>query len=258
MIRLFTTAYPISDSTRRQEINECLQNNLNQDLIDEVNVLCEGSPALPASGKLKIREVQSRPILQDYIDWVNEIAAPDDISIIANADIYFGQSIQLAITELRREQCWALARWDDQPAAAPILFDRNDSQDAWVFRGPILPLNADFPLGVVRCDNRFLFELQNAGYEVRNPAFSIQAYHRHFSPQRHYDVEHKADYVDPPYRYLWPHNLWPLAKTISYNATAGKGRIPWRFDQRKFAATLPVRAIRKLGRVVGGKASQAQ
>ena len=40
-------------------------------------------------------------------------------------------------------------------------------------------LQADFPLGVPRCDNKLLFELQEAGYRILNPAFSIKAFHVH-------------------------------------------------------------------------------
>ena len=59
----------------------------------------------------------------------------------------------------------ALSRWDTADTIKPKLYNRNDSQDVWVFKGPVKPeLKANFPLGVPRCDNKLHFELQEAGY----------------------------------------------------------------------------------------------
>jgi hypothetical protein len=115
-----------------------------------------------------------------------------------------------------------------------------------VFKGPLRDVQADFPVGVPRCDNRFLYELKRAGYEVINPAFSIRAYHLHAGVRGEYQGENLAQFVDPPYAYLWPHNLWSLPRTLWHNLRHPQARIGWRLDRRRIARSLPLRAARKL------------
>jgi hypothetical protein len=99
--------------------------------LEEVCVLVEGAgPALPASPKLRERRIAQRPLYDDFFLWINDLANPVDVSIIANTDIWFDGSIGVAARALRPDECFALARWDGEQ-----LLDRNDSQDCWMFRG---------------------------------------------------------------------------------------------------------------------------
>lgn len=71
---------------------------------------------------------------------------PNDINIFANSDIYFDETI-LHARYMDKNTCWALSRWDDLNDKC-VLFDRKDSQDAWVFVGEVKKLNyADFTFG---------------------------------------------------------------------------------------------------------------
>lgn len=251
MIRLFTTAYESACPDRAREMRDCLERNLALPCLEAIHVLVEGNPGFPESHpKIQRRSITHRPSLRAYLDWINETASPDDISIIANADIHFEANIRLADDLLTRDQCWALARWDDRGAEEPVLFDRNDSQDAWVFRGPIMPMTGDFPMGVARCDNRLLFELMHVGYRVANPAFAIRARHLHDAPFREYAETHQPGYVAPPYRYLWPHNLWSLPRTWWHNRRRPDEAIAWRRDPRQWQRSLPGRIMRRVSRLV--------
>jgi hypothetical protein len=248
MVRLFTTFYRESRHERLAEYVECLNHNLACRAIDEVCVLVEGpEDILPASGKLKTRRVPQRPVYDDFFRWINEVSREDDISVIANADIWFDGSLTVASRALGARDCFAMARWEGSR-----LFDRNDSQDCWIFRGPVTGVRGDFPIGVPRCDNRFLYELQTAGYRVSNPAFSIRARHVHSGERGEYTHEGLAHSVAEPYRYLWPHNLWSLPRTLWHNALHPAERIGWRFDRRRVERTLPFRAIGRIRRLASG------
>lgn len=242
MVRLFTTFYAEPRATRAREYACCLERNLSCPSFDEICVLVEsGQESLPSSDKLRTRRVARRPSYDDFFEWIGEIAAGDDTSVIANADIWFDPAIAVAAGALVERECFALARWENDR-----LFDRNDSQDAWIVRGTIDDVNGDFPIGVPRCDNRLLYELEIAGYTVRNPAFSIRANHVHSGQRSEYAVQPSAGWVPGPYRYLWPHNLWPLHKTVLHNATMPSQRIGWKVDWRRVGRTLPARAAKRI------------
>lgn len=253
-MRLFTTVYPESDSKRLSEFEECLNRNLSSHAIGELCILEELTPSSnPASHpKVRTRPITARPTYTDFFTWINELAGPDDISLIANSDIYFDASLAVVEDHLQPGECYALSRWDVRADGSSRLFDRNDSQDAWIFRGPIREeLNADFPLGVPRCDNRLLHELQEAGYMVRNPAFSIRAHHLHAGERPEYG-ESGENFVDPPYAYLFPHNLKSLRQTLRHNRHHPDRKVGWRFDRRG-AARVTRQVARSLLFVQGWK-----
>ena len=235
MLRLFTTLYPEKDSTRRAEYVECLMRNLGCAEIDEVCLLVEGERVeLPESPKIRVRKIGTRPTYADFFQWIGEVAGQEDVSVVANTDIWFDGSIGAALGRLGSRECYALARWDGDS-----LWDRNDSQDCWVFKGKVLGVRGDFKIGVVRCDNRILYELQQAGYRVLNPAFSIRVTHLHVGDRAEYG-ETEANFIQPPYRYLWPHNLLGPIGTLWHNLYHPKQKMGWRFDCRRWN---PLRAV---------------
>jgi hypothetical protein len=242
MVRLFSSVYCEHRPERQAEYLRALLTNLACPAIDGVFVLAEGGEkSLPSSAKLYARPVRQRPTYEDFFAWANELAQPDDISIIANSDISFDATIAAAANALRSRECYALARWEEGG-----LLERNDSQDSWIFRGKITGVHAKFPLGVPRCDNRLLFELQTAGYHVFNPALTIISRHHHAGQRGEYSDTNQSDFVEPPYRYIWPHNLWGLPSTILHNLAHRDARVAWRFDRRKAATSLPMRVLRKV------------
>ena len=98
MLRLFTTSYDETRKGRLAEYLSCLDRNLACETIDEICVLAEGKAGShPPSAKFRIRRVQQRPTYDDFFSWINEVTAERDVSIIANADIWFDRSI--AVTE---------------------------------------------------------------------------------------------------------------------------------------------------------------
>ncbi len=251
MIRVFSSYYPERGGKRAAELFQCMERNLH---LPEISALCllleQGAPPAPENPKLKTQSVSIRPSYDDFFRWANALVeTPSDVSIIANSDIYFDDSILALAKSLKLNQCAALSRWDVQADQSLRLFDRNDSQDAWVFRGKIRPMNADFCVGIPRCDNRILYELRAAGYEVINPAFSVRACHLHIGERTEYPGQINGPHVEGPYEYLWPHNLMSLPATLLHNIKNPNTKLGWRFDWRRLRRTLPWRVFNKIKRL---------
>jgi len=253
MLRLFTTLY---DERRPERISEylfCLEKNVACGSLAEICIIAQpNSLPLPSSDKIRLRKGDRRPNYDDFFAWINEIAEPSDVSLIANTDIWLDESISVVEHVLNDRDCFALSRWDGNK-----LFDRNDSQDCWCWRGQVVEVRGDFPVGVPRCDNRLVHELERAGYRVMNPSFSIRIHHVHAGARPEYEDANLEHFVEPPYGYVWPHNLWSLPRIIAYNLRHSDTSVAWRFDTRKLRSSLPVRAAFKAARWIANREGDA-
>jgi len=255
-IHLYTTFYPELIPDRLWELLESLKKNIKNSSIKSITVFNEGG-GLSAfkSSKLQIIPVKQRPTYKDFINHINSNSNPDNIHIIANTDIYFDKNIEVLKHINLKDTCLALSRWDTTETKKPKLYNHNDSQDAWIFKGPIKhSLQADFPLGVPRCDNRLMYQLQEAGYEVLNPAFSIKAFHMHKGQRALVYTEGNNTYnIKPPYRYLYPHNLYGFWKTYFFNLKYREKLGSYRYDVKKLNNWWVVRLPRKILEVIFNK-----
>jgi hypothetical protein len=247
-IHLYTTFYPENKQARRQELLTCLDKNLSNTALASVTVFNEGGDLNDfTQEKLKVLTINQRPTYQDFINYINKNSRQEDIHIIANTDIYFDEHIAVLKHLDLKDKALALSRWDTTEQKKPKLYNHNDSQDVWIFKGSIKKeLKANFPLGVPRCDNRLLYELENAGYKVCNPAFSIKSYHIHKGQRALVYTEDDNIYkIPPPYRYLYPHNLYGFWKTLYFNLNHNEKLGAYRYDIKKVNFWWPVRLLRK-------------
>ena len=255
-IHLYTTFYPEKTPDRLRELQASLKKNSDNSSINTITVFNEeGDLSSFKSSKLQIISIEQRPTYQDFINYINANLNPDDILIIANTDIYFDKNIEVLKHINLKNTCLALSRWDTADTIKPKLYYRSDSQDVWVFKGPIKPeLKADFPLGVPGCDNRLLYLLKEAGYRVLNPAFSIKAFHIH-KGQREvvYTAADNLYNILPPYRYKYPHNLYGYWKTLYFNYKHKEKLGAYHYDIKKLNNWWVVRLPRKLIEVLTNK-----
>ena len=254
-IHLYTTFYNDKNLERQEELVTCINNNIENHYIATFTVFNEADSIPIKSPKLREIIIKKRPTYKDFIEFINAHTTEDDINIIANTDIYFDKNIEVLKHINLKDTCLALSRWDTADTIKPKLYNRNDSQDVWVFKGHIKPeLKADFPLGVPRCDNRLLYELQEAGYSVLNPAFSIKSYHIHKGQRALvYSEGDNLHNIKPPYGYLYPHNLFGFWKTYFFNLTHKEQLAPYLYDLKKLNNWWVIRLLRKILEVMFNK-----
>lgn len=147
-----TSEYPL----RQEEYRYCMERNARSGLFREVVELQED---------LTFRQVMM--ICADRF--------PFEVVVLANSDITFDSTIALA-DRIEMNEFYALTRWETQHHH----MGRADSQDAWVFRSPLV-LAADFRMGIGGCDNRIAAVAQESGLKVSNPSLSIRCLHHHAS-----------------------------------------------------------------------------
>jgi hypothetical protein len=212
-----------------------MERNRNCRLLAAVHVFDE-SGSLSGSAGLQPRALRRRPTYQDFFQWICEVAGPDDISIIANTDICVDDSVSLLErVDWSGKVALALSRWDVASDGRIRLFDRGDSQDCWIFRGPVTGVNGNFPLGVYDCDNKIAWELQRAGYRVLNPALSLRTYHHHQCGYRSYEQKPAPDYgIRPPFLYVEPDNLWGPLRAWQIQRELNLPYLPWSMTWNRF------------------------
>jgi hypothetical protein len=197
---LFQNFYRDKNPKRNQELETCLVANCNNKFIEKVVLLIDG-PHFPDHDHPKIRPylMTRRPTYSDIFYEINTEVPIGKIVAFANSDIFFDETIASA-SALRQDECFALSRWDVKGDKA-IPFHRADSQDVWIFRTPVIEVEANFTPGVPGCDNRIARMLKDAGYKLINPCKSIKAYHLHEGGEHNYSSK---DRVPGPYHLIQP------------------------------------------------------
>jgi hypothetical protein len=185
MINLFTSYFKGDDIVRQKEFNYCLAKN-------KANISIN-----------RIIYFKHRPTYQDFFRATKDY--PNDINILANADIYFNDTIQIA-NNINVNECYALTRWELHKGSIILFEDRHSgqakarhSQDVWIFRGAVNRGNiGKFHLGIGGCDNRIAYQIHNAGYLISNPSLSIQTIHVHKDDFR----KETNQSIPPPYKWI--------------------------------------------------------
>lgn len=152
MIRLFISYYIDKVEARQKELDECLCKNLNNPLIDEIHMLLEYPVDEDITRHKKIQKVhvKSRPSFAVFFEYINSITRPEDVSILANSDIYFDDTLSL-LGKYSDTNVLALCRYDIKKDKV-VFMNSWDSQDTWVFKGKIREVpDSDFSLGKAGC-----------------------------------------------------------------------------------------------------------
>lgn len=189
---LFTSFYLDSKPERQRELEHCIRMNVNNIHIDKMVVILEGKKEdFPVLNYPKIEVIEApRPTFKQFFELANVICSDEDIAIISNTDIYFDNTLELLNGYNMSGRCLALSRWHYNDDHRIILHNEQYSQDVWIFKGKIRPMEyCDFYMGIRGCDNRIAYEIYKAGYHVINPAHSIKCIHYHMTEIRNYGDE---------------------------------------------------------------------
>ena len=133
--------------------------------------------------------VNGRPTFSELFELSKQY--PNDINCFCNSDVYFTDIKHLH--NIKQDECFAITRDDLRNTQYA-----SGSQDAWIFRGVVNPIDAPFTAGKWGSDNRLAYEIKRAGYKITNPSYSINLVHLHAVDNRNH-TRTKQNTVPPPY-----------------------------------------------------------
>jgi hypothetical protein len=216
MIHLIVPFYVDLKTPRRTEIEESVKKNLDNTKIGSVTLCCEQHevPAAKALvGRWSKGQVVPLPRRARYADLI-KFSWGTDVIVIANADIYFDETISL--TEyLAPTQVLCLTRAEQRPFAEGLYWPESETglcHDAWVYRPP-MNIPGDYEFGKPGCEIRFAGECDKAKYTLFNPCRQIHAMHHHTSGIRNYNLYGELQ-VGPPYGHVHVTPEWPLKPPV--------------------------------------------
>lgn len=207
-----------NDSLRYQEIQYCLQKNVEHRDIDCIHLLVErlySDQELGVSSSHKIKQINigKRLTFEDVFVYIRKNQIHGYIAFM-NSDIYFAQDalqrIRTSDMHNQKEMC-ALLRYDSLKSGASIFGPRFDSQDVWIIHSnftvpEICEKVFRFPFGKPGCDNKIVYLMKILGYKVVNDPKAVKTFHVHAEIARSYG---KADILPPPWGVVIP-NAFPL------------------------------------------------
>ena len=221
----YITQYYKPGGARREEIDACLQKNIECPIIDRIILLNEKELA-PKSKKIQEKVIGKRLTYADVIRWIYDEAPEDVLVVFANADIFLDADSWRTLwsTDIsNKAKFLALLRWEvDGTTAehineAKLFGPRPDSQDTWVVSSKAVKAvkwnwsALDFPFGQGGCDNAITLEMFKQRFLIANPALTLRTYHYHTSQVRTYDPRNIVD--KPTYLYIQPtglHDMLPV------------------------------------------------
>lgn len=183
-VRLFYNYYEDKNPGKRQEIDACLNKNIDNPLFDIV-----------------IIGADEKPTFDFMFQAINRLASDNDVSIICNSDVFFDDSIKLALN-VQANQIYALSPWNYIRQNYTTFSNSSDMQNAWIVKGKINNVSANFQMDKPGASSRLAHEFQAAGYTVFNPSKSIKVYHFDQSGAGYHYSE--KDRVPGPYLSLGP------------------------------------------------------
>jgi predicted small secreted protein len=214
-MNLITTYYTSSNTERLNEINLCLQKNIENKYIKKIILLNNEIFPLDFLNdpfkkiiQVKISNNESYKLkFNDSVKYINEYCK-DEICILANSDIYFNESLFKINRFNISNKMFSLLRYDLKEDNSLEIFKnfdtpRNDSQDSWIFMSPmnISYDLIDFEFGTLGCDNMFSSIVYNTGLTITNPCYDIVSIHVHKSNYRTYNENSRIHgnylFIDP-------------------------------------------------------------
>lgn len=196
-LTLFTPYFWSGRVERQAEFEKCLRRNLGCSAIARIYLLIDDGHVPPVKhDKIKILRLEGRPTYRRWLELASREAGAG-ISILANTDIYFDDSVAQLHAVLEQPKSFlALSRWDLNGESIVAHAQPQWSQDAWAIKLPTsvpasLHRELDVPLGVPRCDNKIAYLFAVHGWKLFNPCRYVRSVHVHETQLRTYDK--KAD-----------------------------------------------------------------
>lgn len=209
---LITSLYNETHQDRAQEYLTCLKKNLLNKFISEIHVLYDTAKDTAKDNliydfllqnNITITHIHGRPTYEFCFSIANTYPRGTRI-LLANADIYFNDTLTHLVDFDFKNVFIALTRWDVQKNGSISMryTDKGKqnqcSQDTWIFTTPLLQFKSDFCIGTQHCDGKIAFQAHKAGLKVMNPCFTIQSCHLQLSNIRNYALQPFSKKITKP------------------------------------------------------------
>jgi hypothetical protein len=212
-IVLIQQYYIPKDKHRLDEINKCLQWNIENPLINEIHLLNENIYDIDILKHPKIKQIniKTRLTYKKAFDYGNFLG-PKVIKLLSNSDISFDNSLLFLKNYDLNNTVLALTRYNIR-SYEPFTYNlynfsgvmynniASGAQDTWIFTNIRTSSLMEFYLGVAGCDSLILYCLERLGVKLLNNCLLIKTYHHHMSNIRYYDINVKVGHPDL-YRYI--------------------------------------------------------
>ena len=218
-INLFQQFFIHPNPERNKEIQYCLAMNVMNPLINYIYLLTEYETDYTPYTREQLG-IESEKIIQipishrmKYRDVFHLVEGMNCAGyvIIANADIFFDETLQQVLHSNMNEQplvaCQLRYEYDGHMANTRIFGPRPDSQDAWIYHSSWNSIlynykhAFDFQLGQAGCDNHLSYLFKICGFELINDPEKVHILHYHKTQIRDYDPK---QVIKPPYLLIMP------------------------------------------------------
>ena len=183
----------LTKEERCKEFIQCLDKNIAHDRIKKIVVFYDAGNENKSDAflnKIKSKDIdivykKGRLTYKEAFTYANERFPFSDI-IVANADIYFNETLNKLDTVDLNQNFLCLTRWNMQKNGKLKIFYQphgsHYSQDAWIFKTPLkINFRCSFKMGLKHCDSSLNYHLKNSQLNISNPCLDIQACHLHIS-----------------------------------------------------------------------------
>jgi hypothetical protein len=201
MINLFTSYFILKDAQRQQEVDRCLWMNIANPKINKIYLFLDDELEIEkvinkfGHTKLNLISLGRRPTYKDWIIW-SESLSESQISIFANSDIYFDQTIE-KFEHVKENSLICLSRYNFRNNNWFLQEQPEWSQDVWAIKSNQIISFKDqlnIEIGRPSCDNKMACVFAINGWDLFNPYREIKCFHFHRSIHRDYK-KHSANYA---------------------------------------------------------------
>ena len=212
-IYLFTQYYEPKNLERKEEIDFCLQSNINNNLINKIFLFGEKqydfSKFKNFDKKVIFINIEERLSFREVFNFANKKYKEDNLNnifILSNSDIHFDSSLKNLLNYNLDNKFLCLSRIDKEENNKYIYCPETKySQDTWIWNKEIKlnkkktkkfkHFNDDgIKLGVMGCDNYMAYMMNDLGYQVLNSCKLINTFHKHKNDFREWRGKGKIDY----------------------------------------------------------------
>lgn len=194
---LFTTYYQSNNALRQAEIDASLKNNIQNSLISKIFIFLDSNTTSDIvsskfnSNKLKYIQLNSIPMYSDWIKYSKNLNS-EEVSLFANADIYFDESLINIKKYLGEKRIICLSRHNLINQNLILQNQPEWSQDFWAIKVSEIEKiyfekELEIQTAIPGCDNKLAFVFTMAGWDLFNPFNEVKCIHLHSSEIRNYD-----------------------------------------------------------------------